>query len=195
MKIWLLEHIFKIWILSNTFFEKRMCFPSVNHLHITSLLIHHTFLQFRFCVYWLNLEPAPKLVPRLVPSPPVAGLFPNKLPPAVFAPKPEIFQMKISIYTNSITAVVWVNTCSSVVSIPKVDVLVPAPNVRAGLLPNSPVPLPKDGVLVVVVPKPAVLFPNKFCNNTGLQRLLQNDTCLHSDQNLVSRILSEFPWG
>lgn len=50
------------------------------------------------------------------------------------------------------------------VSIPKVDVLVPAPKVRAGLLPNSPVPVPKDGALVVVVPKPAVLFPNKFCN-------------------------------
>lgn len=54
---------------------------------------------------------------------------------------------------------------SSLVTIPKVDVLVPAPKVRAGLLPNSPVPVPKDGVLVVVVPKPAVLFPNKFCNN------------------------------
>lgn len=53
------------------------------------------------------------------------------------------------------------------------DVLVPAPKVRAGLLPNSPVPVPKDGALVVVVPKPAVLFPNKFCNNrrcTGVER-------------------------
>lgn len=54
---------------------------------------------------------------------------------------------------------------SSVVSIPNVDVLVPAPKVSAGLLPNRPVPVPKDGALVVVVPKPAVLFPNKFCNH------------------------------
>lgn len=46
-------------------------------------------------------------------------------------------------------------------NLPKVEVLVPVPSVRAGLLPNSPVP--KDGALVVVVPNPAVLFPNKLC--------------------------------
>lgn len=36
------------------------------------------------------------------------------------------------------------------------------PKVRVGLLPNRPVPVPKEGALVVVVPKPAGLFPNKF---------------------------------
>lgn len=48
----------------------------------------------------------------------------------------------------------------TLVDLPKVEVLVPVPRVRAGLLPNSPVP--KDGALVVVVPNPAVLFPNKL---------------------------------
>lgn len=43
------------------------------------------------------------------------------------------------------------------------EVLVPVPSARAGLLPNSPVPVPKDGALVVVVPNPAVLLPNKLC--------------------------------
>lgn len=84
----------------------------------------------------------------------------------MFAPKPEIYQKEnYNVPTISKTAVVQVNTSVlSLGSIPKVDVLVPAPKVRAGLLPNSPVPVPKDGALVVVVPKPAVLFPNKFCN-------------------------------
>lgn len=52
---------------------------------------------------------------------------------------------------------------------PKVDVLVPVPRVRVGLLPNSPVPVPKDGALVVVVPNPAVLL-NKLCCNRQTQR-------------------------
>lgn len=47
---------------------------------------------------------------------------------------------------------------------PKVEVLAPAPSVRAGLLPKSPVPVPKDGAaLVVVVPNPAALLPNRLC--------------------------------
>ena len=45
---------------------------------------------------------------------------------------------------------------------PKLDVFVPVPRVRAGLFPNRPVPVPKEEALVVVVPKPAVLLPNRF---------------------------------
>lgn len=39
------------------------------------------------------------------------------------------------------------------------------PRVSVGLLPNRPVPVPKEGALVVVVPKPAGLLPNRFCKN------------------------------
>lgn len=139
--------------------------PSFKH-HVTLLLRHHTFPTFIFCVYFY-LEPAPKLVPRPVPSPPVAGLLPNKLPPAVLAPKPEMQQKENSnLSTNPVNTESFHLFMSSVVSIPNVDVLVPAPKVSAGLLPNSPVPVPNDGALVVVVPNPAVLFPNKFCNNS-----------------------------
>lgn len=52
---------------------------------------------------------------------------------------------------------------ASVLHSPKVEVLVPVPSVRVGLLPKSPVPVPKDGALVVAVPNPAALFPNKLC--------------------------------
>ena len=37
----------------------------------------------------VRVLPAPKLVPSPVPSPPVAGLFPNRLPAAGFVPKPQ----------------------------------------------------------------------------------------------------------
>lgn len=61
--------------------------------------------------------------------------------------------------------------------------LVPVPSVRAGLLPNSPVPVPKDGALVVVVPNPAVLLPNKLCckrrdtNSEIKMRIYTEDDC------------------
>ena len=41
--------------------------------------------------------------------------------------------------------------------------LVAVPRERAALLPKRPVPVPNDGVLVVVTPNPAVLLPNKPC--------------------------------
>lgn len=50
---------------------------------------------------------------------------------------------------------------SPVAHAPKVEVLVPVPSVSAGLVPKSPVPVPNDGALVVVVPN-AVVFPNKL---------------------------------
>lgn len=45
------------------------------------------------------------------------------------------------------------------------EVFVFGPKVSVGLLPNRPVPVPKEGALVVVVPKPAGLLPNRFCKN------------------------------
>lgn len=44
--------------------------------------------------------------------------------------------------------------------LPNVEGLAPVPSVSAGLVPKIPVPVPKDGALVVVVPKPPALFPN-----------------------------------
>lgn len=42
------------------------------------------------------------------------------------------------------------------------------PKVSVGLLPNRPVPVPKEGALVVVVPNPAGLLPNRFCKKKKL---------------------------
>jgi len=42
-------------------------------------------------------------------------------------------------------------------------VFVFAPRVSVGLFANRPVPVPKEGVLVVVVPNPAGLLPKRFC--------------------------------
>lgn len=38
-----------------------------------------------------------------------------------------------------------------------------APRVSVGLFANRPVPVPKEGALVVVVPNPAGLLPKRFC--------------------------------
>lgn len=46
---------------------------------------------------------------------------------------------------------------------PNAEVFVLVPRVSVGLFPNRPVPVPKDGALVVVVPNPAGLLPNRFC--------------------------------
>ena len=53
------------------------------------------------------------------------------------------------------------------------------PRVRAGLLPNRPVPVPKEGALVVVVPKPAGLFPNRFYNNKRVDFTISTVESLH----------------
>lgn len=37
------------------------------------------------------------------------------------------------------------------------------PRVSVGLFANRPVPVPKEGALVVVVPNPAGLLPKRFC--------------------------------
>lgn len=50
------------------------------------------------------------------------------------------------------------------------EVLVPVPRVRVGLFPKRPV-VPKDGALVVVVPNPAVLLPNKLCCRSQSHRI------------------------
>ena len=71
-------------------------------------------------------------------------------------------------YPTSIFTLLWIKLVphaapvSVLADLPKVEVLVPVPSVRAGLLPKSPVPVPKDGALVVVVPNPVVLLPNKL---------------------------------
>lgn len=41
------------------------------------------------------------------------------------------------------------------------------PRVSVGLFANRPVPVPKEGALVVVVPKPAGLLPKRFCEKKG----------------------------
>lgn len=51
------------------------------------------------------------------------------------------------------------------------EVLVPVPSVRVGLFPKRPVVVPKDGALVVVVPNPAVLLPNKLCCRSQSHRI------------------------
>lgn len=47
--------------------------------------------------------------------------------------------------------------------VPKLEVFVLVPKVRVGLLPKSPPPVvvPNEGALVVVVPNPAGLLPNR----------------------------------
>lgn len=42
--------------------------------------------------------------------------------------------------------------------------MVLAPRVRVGLFANRLAPVPKEGVLVVVVPNPAGLLPKRFCD-------------------------------
>lgn len=48
--------------------------------------------------------------------------------------------------------------------LPKVEAFVLVPRVSVGLFANRPVPVPKEGALVVVVvPNPAGLLPKRFC--------------------------------
>lgn len=64
--------------------------------------------------------------------------------------------------------------------------LVPGPSVRVGLFPKRLVVGPKDGALVVVVPNPAVLLPNKLCCRSQSHRIRKGPKTYHSNLNSAS---------
>lgn len=64
--------------------------------------------------------------------------------------------------------------------------MVPVPSVRVGLFPKRPVVVPKDGALVVVVPNPAVLLPNKLCCRSQSHRIRKGPKTYHANLNSAS---------